>query len=309
MSRRRRNTPEPTPQPPTPDTTVLERLALLEKQAAGEDVGPVADLHRHIQAEQARTTRPAGPGPVSHCPYCGIGDSDTGWRMASTSPNGWACATCSHVVCPPYVDGRRTLPNRRDLAGLLAAAHLGTEPIPWLVRFGARYGLAWEYATEPGTTPWAHVQNLGQWRKVAALAADRQQVGMDHLPPFDFAAHRDTPGPDVRWVPMREPDGGFRSYPVEIPPEQPEPAEAERQARAQLDAEEKAVARRLKALRRQEKEATAAADEAAVKAARIEEIHHHYLSHRRDLDREYQAGLAELRRAQRLVLEREGLTP
>lgn len=318
MSRRRRNTPDPQPEPTQPpaapaapdavDPGLLERLEKLEKSVSGEDVGPLAHYERQRLAEVAHTTRPAGPGPVPHCSYCGLEDSATGWRRTPSARGGWACTGCSLVANPPFVNGRRTAPHDHDVPSLLASTHLGIPPIRWLVRFGQRYGLDWTYATDPTPTAWAHVGDLAQWRKVAALAVDRLTVGMDHLPPYDWEAHFNAPGPDVRAVPVRDFETGvYRSQWMEMPPKPLEPAEARRLALAQLDTEEKDVARRLKALRRQEKEAAAAASEAAAMDARRSEIHDIYVAHRQRLEQQHKAELRELRRAQEAVLEREGL--
>ncbi|TRV71178.1 hypothetical protein FKN01_32075 [Streptomyces sp. 130] len=314
MSRRRRNTPDPQPEPtqppatPAPDAAILERLATLEKTISGQDTGPIAVHNRQVLEEQARDTRPAGPGPVPHCSYCGLQDSSTGWRRTPSARGGWACTGCSLVANPPFVNGRRTVPHSHDVPGLLASAYFDIEPIPWLLKFGQRFGLDWPYATEPSTTAWAHVGDLAQWRKVAALAVDRKRVGMNYLPPFDWEAWHNRPEPDMRRVLV---GGGHGEIPrtqlVEVQPEAPDPAEVERQALAQLAAEEKDVARRLKALRRQEKEAAAAASEAAAKAVRIEEIRTHYHVHRDRLEGQYKVGLEELRQALHVALEREGL--
>lgn len=313
MSRRRRNTPDPQPEPiqpavPAPDAAILERLALLEKTISGQDTGPIAVHNRQVLEEQARDTRPAGPGPVPHCSYCGLEDSATGWRRTPSARGGWACTGCSLVANPPFVNGRRTVPHPHDVPSLLASAHLGIPPIQWLVRFGQRYGLDWTFATDPTPTAWAHVGDLAQWRKVAALAVDRLTVGMDHRPPFDWEAHFNAPGPDVRAVPVRDFETGvYRSQWMEMPPKQVEPGEARRLALAQLETEEKDVARRLKALRRQEKEAAAAASEAAAMDARRSEIHDIYVAYRQRLVQQHKADLRELRRAQDIALEREGL--
>lgn len=313
MSRRRRNTPDPQPEPtqpaatPAPDAAILERLALLEKTISGDDIGPTAVHNRQVLEEQARDTRPPGPGPVPHCSYCGLEDSATGWRRTPSARGGWACTGCSIVANPPFVNGRRTVPHSHDVPGLLASAHFDIDPIPWLLAFGQRYGLDWPYATEPSSTAWAHVGDLAQWRKVAALAVDRQTVGMNYLPPFDWDVWRTAPGPDMRWAPVRDLDGGYRSQLVEVQPKAPDLAEVERQALAQLEAEEKDVARRLKVLRRQEKEAAAAASEAAAMDARRSEIHDIYVAHRQRLEQQHKAELRELRRAQDIALEREGL--
>lgn len=318
MSRRRRNNPPEKPSAPPQaaeqsETTyvnaaLLERLEALEKAVEADAVGPIAAFNRQVLAEQARTTRPAGPGPVSHCPYCGTGDSPTGWRLADNSRGGWACTTCADIARPPFVDGRRTVPHAHEAAGLLASAYLGTPPIGWLVRFGARYGLEWGYATGPGAAPWSHVSDLDRWREVAALAVDRQRVGMDHRPPVDWDAHFNRPAPELALVHVPDWETGASSprY-VEVPPAAPEPEALERAAREKLSAEAKTVANLLKDRQRAEKEAAAREAEEAGRAARVEEIAKHYREHLQQIDQEAAYKREALRDAQRFALEREGL--
>ncbi|MFE7803322.1 hypothetical protein ACFU51_01345 [Streptomyces sp. NPDC057430] len=320
MKPRRRRTPaqpahapqtavEPTPAPAAaPD--VLARLAALEgavsAAAEAQDLTPAGRHNAKVRKEQARTTRPAGPGPVAHCPMCGTRESPTGWRLAEETRTGWCCTECANVIEPPYIRGSRRIPHPSHVTSLLASSFLGIEPVWWLTTFGARYGLTWGLATDPtagargqqlapGATgvPWSHVKDLPHWRMVARLAERRLAAGMGALPPVDWNAYFNPPEPVIR---HRYEGKTIVPAFVQVPQAGENPNTPER-----LAAEATAVEELLKARRRQAKEAEAAAAEKVRQA----EVRRHYREHEARLEAEIREHRAALRRDLRKALGKE----
>ncbi|MFC8274922.1 hypothetical protein ACFUJR_20765 [Streptomyces sp. NPDC057271] len=322
MKPRRRRTPaqpahapqaavDPTPAP-TAAPDLLARLAALEgavsAAAEAQDLTPAGRHNAKVRKEQARTTRPAGPGPVAHCPLCGTRESPTGWRLAEETRTGWCCTECANVIEPPYIRGARRIPHPSHVTSLLASSFLGIEPVWWLTTFGSRYGLTWHLATDPtagargqqlapGATgvPWSHVKDLPHWRMLARLAERRLATGMGALPPVDWGAY--MAGPETRWVRRYDPKLGYAGpEPVQVPRTGENPNTPER-----LAAEAAVVEELLKAKRRQAKEAEAAAAEKARQA----DIRRHYREHEARLEAEIREHRAALRRDLRKALGKE----